>query len=123
MRTDEERNEEKRGRSGDGCHEEQEVIAGAAQGDRIGSSESALGGQKRGSEMTRGEHIERHKYLHAALDELVADFLQHTNFDRLPSVTPISDLMAWSCSQTHEPASLETALQWSDDTGPDSRAH
>ena len=51
--------------------------------------------------MTKEEHIERHKKLHDALDELLADFLYHTT--ALPSKTPILKLMQWSRKQTIDP--------------------
>lgn len=63
----------------------------------------------------RGEaHRMRHKQLHAALDELVADFFDHafrSDLDsrdpmRLPSNTPIAELMEWSARQTDKPDEL-----------------
>jgi len=53
------------------------------------------------SEMTNEEHIERHKELHQALDELLADFIQHTS--ALPSKTTVLELMQWSHAQTIDP--------------------
>ncbi|MBV9448530.1 MAG: hypothetical protein JO345_21810 [Streptosporangiaceae bacterium] len=52
--------------------------------------------------MTRDEHIERHKQLHAAFDELMADFL-FLNRGKLPSKTTLAELAEWSYSQTIEP--------------------
>jgi len=50
--------------------------------------------------------MEKHRLLHAALDELVADFLCHT--ERLPSTTSVLDLMRWSNRQAQDPNSLGT---------------
>ena len=53
--------------------------------------------------MTREEHIEAHKRLHAALDDLFADYIRHhheiTNFLE----RPISELAQWSYEQTLDP--------------------
>ena len=43
--------------------------------------------------MTLAEHIQRHQELHAALDELVADFISHTT--SRPSLTTLLELMEW----------------------------
>ena len=51
--------------------------------------------------MERIEHIKRHKELHKNLDELVADFISHT--EKLLSKTTIMELMEWSYKQTIEP--------------------
>jgi len=56
--------------------------------------------------MTREEHIARHHELHRRLDELVADFIRHT--DRLPSQTSVMDLIQWSFEQTKNPTPTET---------------
>ena len=50
------------------------------------------------------EHKARHKELHEALDELVADFITN-NKDReyLPSKVSVMKLMEWSHSQTLNP--------------------
>jgi hypothetical protein len=53
---------------------------------------------------TPEQHGARHVELHKALDELVADFIRHT--DRMPSRTPLSDLMSWSFAQTLNPTEL-----------------
>lgn len=53
---------------------------------------------------TPAAHKSRHVELHAALDELVADFIRHT--DRLPSKTPVIDLMVWAAEQAKEPTEL-----------------
>ena len=47
------------------------------------------------------EHKARHKLLLCALNELLADFVAHT--DKLPSKTAISELLAWSVVQTAKP--------------------
>jgi hypothetical protein len=49
----------------------------------------------------RNIHILRHKELHKAFDELIADMMQHTG--RLPSKTSVRQLMEWSNSQTENP--------------------
>jgi hypothetical protein len=51
--------------------------------------------------MTHEEHIQRHKDLHAKLDELAADFIMHTG--KLPSRTTLTELMTWSHEQTQNP--------------------
>jgi hypothetical protein len=51
--------------------------------------------------ITLEEHRARHVELHRSLDELVADFIRHT--DRLPSETSVMDLMMWSHAQTQNP--------------------
>ena len=48
--------------------------------------------------MNTKEHILRHKLLHRKLDELIADFILHTN--KLPSQTKLTELMSWSFEQT-----------------------
>jgi hypothetical protein len=52
--------------------------------------------------LLRGHHRERHLFLHACFDELLADYLTH-NGTATPSRTPIADLMIWSHGQTIEP--------------------
>lgn len=57
-----------------------------------------------GAAMTREEHITRHRKLHKALDELVADFLRHTSGGLGTGLhSPIEDLMRWSFEQTNNP--------------------
>ena len=55
--------------------------------------------------MTEAEHIEKHKKLHNALDELIADFINTSPIGkiRLPSETSLSTLMEWSYQQTIKP--------------------
>jgi len=43
-------------------------------------------------------HIERHRQLHKALDELAADFMDCTK--RLVNETSVLELMQWSYQQT-----------------------
>lgn len=52
-------------------------------------------------EQTPEEHKARHVALHAVLEELVADFLNHTG--ALPSRTSVMQLMEWSHQQTQQP--------------------
>jgi len=52
--------------------------------------------------MNEQEHIERHKKLHVLLDELVADFIAHT--DGRPSTTTVLELMQWAHQQTISPS-------------------
>ena len=47
------------------------------------------------------DHIIRHKELHKALDELVADFITHTQ--KPLSTTSIIKLIEWSYQQTIKP--------------------
>jgi hypothetical protein len=54
-------------------------------------------------------HKARHMILHAALDELVADFV--TNTQRLPSETSLTELMEWSYEQTHKPVGAWPAAE------------
>jgi hypothetical protein len=46
-------------------------------------------------------HKNRHAELHNALDELAADFLDHTR--KLLSKTTVLELLAWSCEQMKKP--------------------
>jgi len=46
------------------------------------------------TKITPEEHKKRHEELHHSLDELLADFIAHTN--RLPSKTTIMEFMEWS---------------------------
>lgn len=48
--------------------------------------------------MDKKQHIARHKLLHREFDELIADFIGHT--ERLPSQTTVMELMEWSHEQT-----------------------
>jgi hypothetical protein len=57
--------------------------------------------------MNKQEHLKRHLELHAALDELVADWIMHTQ--SLPSRSTVMDLMRWSHTQTQEDRIVDTA--------------
>lgn len=52
-------------------------------------------------DLTKEEHIDRHKYLHNALDELVADWIGKTG--KFPSKNSIRELINWSHQQTLNP--------------------
>lgn len=51
--------------------------------------------------MTPQEHKKQHENLHRSLDELVADFIAHT--EKLPSKTSVMELLTWSFQQTQNP--------------------
>jgi hypothetical protein len=51
--------------------------------------------------MTPEEHKQRHIELHKALDELVADYIQHT--DKFITNTNLQQLIEWSFKQTLDP--------------------
>lgn len=51
--------------------------------------------------MTPEEHKERHIKLHKMFDELLADFIGDTG--KMPSKTPILELLNWSYEQTQNP--------------------
>ena len=51
--------------------------------------------------MTKKEHIARHKKLHAALDELLADFI-HIECRGISNV-PLTEFLEWSHAQTKNP--------------------
>ena len=51
--------------------------------------------------MTREEHSQRHIELHRSLDELVADWIDHTK--SLPSKNTVFELLQWSKGQTSSP--------------------
>ena len=52
--------------------------------------------------MDKEEHRKRHVVLHKELDELLADFIEHTK--KLPSRTTIMDFISWSYEQTLNPS-------------------
>ena len=52
-----------------------------------------------------GKHLERHKELHKMLDELSADFIQHTK--KLLSETSLMELIEWTYQQTKNPSKEE----------------
>ncbi len=49
------------------------------------------------------EHKKKHEELHKALDELSADFINHTG--KLPTKTTLMELMKWSSEQANNPVS------------------
>jgi len=51
--------------------------------------------------MTPEEHIEIHKELHRKLDELLCDFISHT--EKLPNKTTVMEFLKWSRFQTIKP--------------------
>ena len=51
--------------------------------------------------MNKEEHQARHVKLHESFDELLADFIGHT--DGLPSTTTLMEFMTWSHEQTIHP--------------------
>jgi len=51
--------------------------------------------------MTHEQHIQRHKELHKALDELSADYMNQTG--KLMSQSSVMDLVEWSHQQTINP--------------------
>lgn len=53
--------------------------------------------------MTEREHKEKHRQLHEALDELLADFIEHSEDSSTLLCTPIIKLMEWSSKQVKEP--------------------
>jgi len=57
-------------------------------------------------EQTYEEHKKRHEELHAALDELLADFISHT--EKLPSQTSVLELAKWSMEQMNDPTTKVT---------------
>ncbi len=55
--------------------------------------------------MNKNEHIRRHIKLHNSLDELLADFLTHTN--KWPSKTTVTEFVEWSHPQKVNPTEEE----------------
>ncbi len=51
--------------------------------------------------MNKQQHQLRHVKLHKYFDELLADFIGHT--DNLPSTTTLTEFMTWSHEQTIHP--------------------
>lgn len=51
--------------------------------------------------MNPEEHKEKHIKLHKSFDELVADYVSHT--EKLLSETTVMELIEWSYSQTINP--------------------
>jgi hypothetical protein len=53
--------------------------------------------------MDKVQHKEKHKILHRALDELLADFILHNDIKGSFTEMPIKELMFWSSKQYKEP--------------------
>lgn len=51
--------------------------------------------------MNKEQHKHRHVELHRMLDELLADYIKHTN--KLLSKSSLIELMEWSFKQTTNP--------------------
>jgi hypothetical protein len=51
--------------------------------------------------MTKEQHIARHVELHSKLDELVADYILHT--EKTLSETTVMQLLEWSATQLTDP--------------------
>ena len=56
-------------------------------------------------DLTHEAHKKRHEELHAALDELVADWIMQTKL--MPNKSSVLDLMKWSASQVDNPTEQE----------------
>lgn len=56
--------------------------------------------------MDKQEHKERHVMLQKYLDEIVADFINHT--EALPSQTSVLELMFWAAAEAKEPTEKDT---------------
>ena len=67
--------------------------------------------------MTPEEHRARHRHLHKALDELIADYLDHQPIERFRflSETTVMELMEWSFQQTRNPT--PNRAEWSGEGG------
>lgn len=61
---------------------------------------------KKLEEKENKNHIQRHKELHAMLDELVADFISDKKIILLNDIS-VMELMEWSYSQTIQPDSIQ----------------
>ena len=55
--------------------------------------------------LTPKRHKQRHIRLHGALDELVADFVTHT--EKSLGKATVLDLIQWSHKQTYSPSTKE----------------
>jgi len=53
------------------------------------------------TKMSEQDHKERHVKLHQGFDELLADFIGHT--EGLPSKATVMELLEWSYQQTINP--------------------
>ena len=58
--------------------------------------------------MTKLKHKNRHKKLHRSFDELIGDFITHSELGKgMPSKTTVMELMQWSHQQTKDPTEVE----------------
>ncbi len=60
--------------------------------------------------MTPEQHKRRHQALHAALDELFADYITHHPNQREFTAMPILKLINWSFKQTETPDHQENKI-------------
>lgn len=60
------------------------------------------------SNMTPEQHKQRHIELHKAFDELLADWIRHT--EKMPGTSTVMELMQWSYTQTIQPTEVESSL-------------
>ena len=58
--------------------------------------------------MTKREHIARHKQLHAALDEIFADYILHHKDEHGFTEMPVIQLLKWSAGQMEDPTPTES---------------
>ena len=56
---------------------------------------------KKEKTVNKDEHRQRHIELHKSLDELIADFIEHTG--KYPSGVTLMEFMKWSYEQTKNP--------------------
>jgi len=56
------------------------------------------------------DHKDRHIELHEAMDELIADYIQHHPDEKEYINMPLSKLMEWSQSQTEKPELLRNKI-------------
>ena len=53
--------------------------------------------------MDEKEHKDRHMVLHGHLDELIADWISHSEGGVKPTKNPVVDLIRWSHQQSEKP--------------------
>ena len=58
-------------------------------------------------EINKEDHKKRHIELHESLDELVSDFINHT--ESMPTETTVLDLLKWAYLQTINPDDKDEA--------------
>ena len=58
--------------------------------------------------MTPEEHKKRHVLLHAHLDELFADYINHHSDERQFTQMPLIKLLRWSHEQAENPTELKS---------------